>query len=134
DRWIASVTPASAKLETRHRLTDSAWINWSFNDFGWSNDNRTLWLLSEESGYSHLYTQQGTAKPQALTGGKWESSMPVPSADGRGFYFLCNQQSPGDYEVCAVDTASKQVRELTSLNGVEDFSLSPDGQQLLVRY
>lgn len=134
DRWITSVTPTSGKLETRHRLTDSAWINWSFNDFGWSNDNRTLWLLSEESGYSHLYTQQGTAKPQALTGGKWETSMPVPSADGRGFYFLCNQQSPGDYEVCAVDTASKQVRELTALNGVEDFSLSPDGQQLLVRY
>ncbi|MFB3130485.1 MAG: prolyl oligopeptidase family serine peptidase, partial [Lysobacteraceae bacterium] len=36
--------------------------------------------------------------------------------------------------VCAVDTGSRQVRELTSLNGVEDFSLSPDGQQLLVRY
>jgi dipeptidyl aminopeptidase/acylaminoacyl peptidase len=134
DRWIASVSPAEAKLQNRHRLTDAAWINWGFNDFGWSNDNRTLWLLSEESGYSHLYTQQGTAKPQALTGGKWETSMPVPSADGRGFYVLCNQQSPGDYEVCAVDTASRQVRELTSLNGVEDFSLSPDGQQLLVRY
>ncbi|WP_421567714.1 S9 family peptidase [Stenotrophomonas sp. PD6] len=134
DRWIASVSPSEAKLQNRHRLTDAAWINWGFNDFGWSNDNRTLWLLSEESGYSHLYTQQGTAKPQALTGGKWETSMPVPSADGRGFYVLCNQQSPGDYEVCAVDTASRQVRELTSLNGVEDFSLSPDGQQLLVRY
>ncbi|RRU02639.1 S9 family peptidase, partial [Stenotrophomonas sp. 278] len=134
DRWIASVNPASGKLENRHRLTDAAWINWGFNDFGWSSDNRTLWLLSEESGYSHLYTQQGTAKPQALTGGKWETSMPVPSADGRGFYFLCNQQAPGDYEVCAVDTASRQVRELTNLNGVEDFSLSPDGNQLLVRY
>ncbi|MFL9583557.1 S9 family peptidase [Stenotrophomonas sp. AB1(2024)] len=134
DRWIASVSPAEAKLQNRHRLTDAAWINWSFNDFGWSNDNRTLWLLSEESGYSHLYTQQGTARPQALTSGKWETSMPVPSADGRGFYVLCNQQAPGDYEVCAVDTASRQVRELTSLNGVEDFSLSPDGQQLLVRY
>jgi len=134
DRWIASVSPAEARLQTRHRLTDAAWINWSFNDFGWSNDNRTLWLLSEESGYSHLYTQQGTAKPQAITSGKWETSMPVPSADGRGFYVLCNQQAPGDYEVCAVDTASRQVRELTSLNGVEDFSLSPDGQQLLVRY
>ena len=134
DRWIVSVNPAEAKLQNRHRLTDAAWINWGFNDFGWSNDNRTLWLLSEESGYSHLYTQQGTAKPQAITSGKWETSMPVPSADGRGFYVLCNQQSPGDYEVCAVDTASRQVRELTSLNGVEDFSLSPDGQQLLVRY
>ncbi len=134
DRWIASVSPTEAKLQTRHRLTDAAWINWSFNDFGWSSDNRTLWLLSEESGYSHLYTQQGTARPQAITSGKWETSMPVPSADGRGFYVLCNQQAPGDYEVCAVDTASRQVRELTSLNGVEDFSLSPDGQQLLVRY
>ncbi|WNH53927.1 S9 family peptidase [Stenotrophomonas oahuensis] len=134
DRWIASLNPASGKLENRHRLTDAAWINWGFNDFGWTSDNKTLWLLSEESGYSHLYTQQGTAKPQALTSGKWETSMPVPSADGRGFYVLCNQQSPGDYEVCAVDTASRQVRELTSLNGVEDFSLSPDGSQLLVRY
>ncbi|WP_312319959.1 S9 family peptidase [Stenotrophomonas sp.] len=134
DRWIASLNPADAKLVNRHRLTDAAWINWGFNDFGWSSDNKTLWLLSEESGYSHLYTQQGTAKPQALTSGKWETSMPVPSADGRGFYVLCNQQSPGDYEVCAVDTASRQVRELTSLNGVEDFSLSPDGSQLLVRY
>ncbi len=134
DRWIASLNPASGKLENRHRLTDAAWINWGFNDFGWSSDNKTLWLLSEESGYSHLYTQQGTAKPQALTSGKWETSMPVPSADGRSFYVLCNQQSPGDYEVCAVDTASRQVRELTSLNGVEDFSLSPDGSQLLVRY
>ena len=26
------------------------------------------------------------------------------------------------------------VREVTALDGVEDFSLSPDGQQLLVRY
>ncbi|MCL0329248.1 DPP IV N-terminal domain-containing protein, partial [Escherichia coli] len=90
--------------------------------------------LSEESGFSHLYTQSGTGKPQALTSGKWETSAPVLSADGKGFYFLCNQQAPHDYEVCAVDTGSRQVRELTSLNGVEDFSLSPDGQQLLVRY
>ncbi|MCW4455906.1 S9 family peptidase [Flavobacterium sp. MXW15] len=134
DRWIASVSPASAKLETRHRLTDNAWINWGFNDFGWMGDGRTLWLLSEESGFSHLYTQQGGGKPQALTGGRWEASMPVQTADGRGFYFLCNPQAPHDYEVCTVDTGSRQVKELTSLDGVEDFSLSPDGGQLLVRY
>ncbi|MDA4516369.1 hypothetical protein NZA43_06875, partial [Escherichia coli] len=60
-----------------------------------------------------------------MTSGKWETSAPVLSADGKGFYFLCNQQAPHDYEVCAVDTAARQVRELTSLNGVEDFSLSP---------
>ena len=133
DRWIVSVG-GDGRMQNRHRLTDPGWINWGFNDFGWMADGRTLWLLSEESGFSHLYTQTGTGKPRALTSGKWETSAPVPSADGKGFYVLCNQQAPHDYEVCGVDAASGQVRELTDLNGVEDFSLSPDGQQLLVRY
>lgn len=134
DRWIASVDLDKAKLVTRHRLTDNAWINWGFNDFGWLPDNRTLWLLSEESGYSHLYTVAEGAKPRQRTRGKWEVSAPVPTADGQGFYFVCNQKWPGDYEVCKLDLANDQVSEVTSLDGVEDFSVSPNGQQLLVRY
>ena len=133
DRWLVSIDAAGA-LETRHRLTDAAWINWGFNDFGWMADGRTLWLLSEESGYSHLYTAAPGAKAKALTGGNWEASAVVQRADGTGFYFLCNQQTPGDYEVCSVDASGGAVREVTALDGVEDFSLSPDGSQLLVRY
>ncbi|KAF1692113.1 S9 family peptidase [Pseudoxanthomonas koreensis] len=134
DRWIAAVDLEQAVLQPRHRLTDPAWINWNFNDFGWLPDNRTLWLLSEESGYSHLYTQAGGEKPRQRTSGAWEASSPVPSANGNGFLFLCNRKWPGDYEVCALDLANGQVREVTALDGVEDFSLSPDGRQLLVRY
>ncbi|KLD72598.1 S9 family peptidase [Xanthomonas pisi] len=134
DRWIASVDLENAKLQPRHRLSDSAWINWDFNDFGWLPDNRTLWLLSEESGYSQLYTVEGNGKPRQRTRGKWEVSMPVPSADGSGMYFLCNQKWPGDYEVCKLDLRTDQLTEVTALNGVEGFSLSPNGQQLLVRY
>ena len=132
DRWIASVDLASAKLQPRHRLTDPAWINWSFNDFGWTPDGQ-LWLLSEQSGYSHLYLGDGN-KPRALTSGEWEVSAPQLSRDGTTFYFLCNRKWPGDYEVCAVPRSGGEVRELTDLGGVEDFSLSPDGQQLLVRH
>ena len=134
DRWIAGVDLEAARLQPRHRLTDPAWINWNFNDFGWLPDNRTLWFLSEESGYSHLYTQAGAEKPRQRTSGQWEASSPVVAADGGGFLFLCNRAWPGDYEVCALDLASGQVRELTALDGVEDFSLSPDGRQLLLRY
>ncbi|CAG2097779.1 prolyl oligopeptidase family serine peptidase [Xanthomonas arboricola pv. juglandis] len=134
DRWIASVDLANATLQPRHRLSDSAWINWDFNDFGWLPDNRTLWLLSEESGYSQLYTVEGNGKPRQRTRGKWEVSMPVPSADGSSMFFLCNQKWPGDYEVCKLDMRSDQLSEVTALNGVEGFSLSPNGQQLLVRY
>ncbi|UDI83453.1 dipeptidyl peptidase IV (DPP IV) N-terminal region family protein [Xanthomonas citri pv. mangiferaeindicae] len=134
DRWIASVDLDNARLQPRHRLSDSAWINWDFNDFGWLPDNRTLWLLSEESGYSQLYTVEGNGKPRQRTRGKWEVSMPVPSADGSGMFFLCNQKWPGDYEVCKLDLRNDQLTEITALNGVEGYSLSPNGQQLLVRY
>ncbi len=134
DRWIASVDLDKAQLQPRHRLSDSAWINWDFNDFGWLPDNRTLWLLSEESGYSQLYTVEGDGKPRQRTRGKWEVSMPVPSADGSGMFFLCNQKWPGDYEVCKLDLRTDQLTAVTALKGVEGFSLSPNGQQVLVRY
>ncbi|MGV8941162.1 MAG: prolyl oligopeptidase family serine peptidase [Lysobacter sp.] len=137
DRWIATVTPASsvdkATLTVRHRLRDDAWINWGFNDFGWTRDG-ALWLLSEHSGYSHLYLADGNGTPRALTSGKWEVSSPVLGADGRTFYFTCNRRQPGDYEVCAVDRSGGAVREVTALDGVENFALSPDGTKVLVRH
>ena len=132
DRWIATVDLAGAKLQSRHRLHDEAWINWGFNDFGWLADGGTLWYLSEESGYSHLYTLNGATKTQ-LTDGKWETSSVAPARDGSAFFFLCNRSQPGDYEVCSVPARGGAVRELTSLDGVESFRASPDGTKLLVR-
>lgn len=133
DRWLVTVNPTEATLRTRHRLTDPAWINWGFNDFGWMPDNRRLWFLSEQSGWSHLYVSDGGA-PRALTSGRWEASEPVLSPDGRRFFFLCNRARPGDYEVCAVDADGGGLREATALDGVESFVLSPRGDRLLVRH
>ncbi|MBA3487114.1 MAG: DPP IV N-terminal domain-containing protein, partial [Lysobacter sp.] len=132
DRWIATVEPGDAVLHTRHRLTDPAWINWNFNEFGWTGDG-ALWLLSEHTGYSHLYLVEGDAT-RALTSGQWEVSQPQLGADGSTFLFVCNRQSPGDYEVCAVDRSGGDVRAVTTLDGVENFVISPRGEQLLVRH
>jgi dipeptidyl aminopeptidase/acylaminoacyl peptidase len=132
DRWIATVNFDQAKLVPVHRLTDNAWINWNYNEFGWL-DNNTLWFMSEESGYAHLYTQTLGGKASALSSGKWEASSPIWSPDNSIAYVMCNREWPGDYEVCAVDRKGN-VREVTALNGVEDFSLSPDGKKLSVRY
>jgi dipeptidyl aminopeptidase/acylaminoacyl peptidase len=136
DRWLATVDLGKKALELRHRLTDPAWINWGFNEFGWvpkTGAPDTLWFLSEHTGYSHLYLAD-SAQPRALTSGRWEVSAPQLGRDGRTFYFTCNRAWPGDYEVCAVDTSGGTVREVTALDGVEDFTLSPDGTQLLVRH
>src|SRR3546814_11188885 len=102
DRWIATVDLANAKLQSRHRLHDDAWINWNYNEFGWMPDNRTLWLLSEQSGYSHLYLAGADGKARAQTSGKWEVSQPALSPDGRTFHLVCNREWPGEYDVCAV--------------------------------
>jgi len=131
DRWIAGVDLARGALVPRHRLHDDAWINWDYNDFGWTPDGK-LWLLSEESGHSHLYLAGDGGKARALTSGQWEVSAPRLSADGRDFFFLCNRKAPGDYEVCSVPAAGGETRELTALDGVEGFALSPDGAKMLV--
>jgi dipeptidyl aminopeptidase/acylaminoacyl peptidase len=141
DRWIATLSPSTldaAALQSRDHLHDDAWINWNFNDFGWlpgadGGSTRTLWFLSEQSGYSQLYLDTDGRQRQ-LTSGRWEVSQPRPSADGSRFYFVCNRARPGDYEVCAVDSRGGAVRELTAFDGVEDFVPSPDGRQLLVRH
>jgi dipeptidyl aminopeptidase/acylaminoacyl peptidase len=134
DRWIATLEPATLRLSAAHRLTDPGWINWNFNDFGWLPDNRTLWYLSEESGFSHLYTRAPGGAARQLTNGRWENSAVAWSPDGARAYFLCNRETPGDYEVCSVGREGGAVRELTALDGVEAFALSPDGNRLLVTW
>ena len=134
DRWITGVDLDDKALVPLHRLTDPAWVNWNFNEFGWLHDNRTLWLVSEQDGYAHLYLVGANGRTRQLTEGSWEVSSPQLSPDGRRFLFLCNREWPGDYEVCARDMDGGAVRELTALDGVESFQLSPDGSQLLVGY
>ncbi|MBS0461662.1 MAG: S9 family peptidase [Proteobacteria bacterium] len=135
DRWIATVDFSGKAFVSAHRLTDPAWVNsFAFNDFGWMPDNRTLWLLSEQSGYSHLYTVVPGQPARERTHGDWETSGVQLSADGMRAWFVCNRKWPGGYEVCEQDLRTDAVKEITDLHGVEDFTLSPDQKQLLVRY
>lgn len=134
DRWIAEVEREGRALASRHRLSDPGWINWTFNEFGWLPDNRTLWYLSEEDGYSHFYTRRGDARATQHTRGRWEFSEPVLSRDGRQVYALANRAWPGKYEIVRLDLRNGRIDELTDLGGVNGFVLSPDEQRLLVQY
>jgi len=135
DRWIATVDLPRAALKPVHRLSDGAWVNYDNNEFGWLPDNATLWYLSEESGYSHLYVRDAAGTTRALTSGRWEASSVAWSADGKTAWVMCNRATPGAYEVCAVSSKDGATREVSSLDGgVEDFRLSPDQRRLLVHY
>ncbi|WEN15623.1 prolyl oligopeptidase family serine peptidase [Rhodanobacter sp. AS-Z3] len=132
DRWIASVDFSKHALVTQQRLTDNAWINWNFNDFGWLKDGRTLWYLSEQSGYSQLYTKPLAGSAKALTSGSFEVSHPQLSEDGKAFYVRTNQVAPYSYDVYRVAASGGKLERVTSYQGMDDFALSPDGSQLAV--
>jgi dipeptidyl aminopeptidase/acylaminoacyl peptidase len=134
DRWLASVDLGSYALLPQHRLSDAAWINEAFNDFGWLNDNRTLWYESEESGYAHLYTKALNSAPRALTQGQFEVSSPQLSEDGRWFYVLGNQVAPYSYDVYRVPSGGGALQRVTKLEGVEKADLDRSGKQLLLTH
>ncbi|HXD37200.1 MAG TPA: prolyl oligopeptidase family serine peptidase [Rhodanobacter sp.] len=133
DRWIASVDFKQHALVSQQRLIDPAWINWSFNDFGWLKDGRTLWYLSEQDGHSRLYAKPLDGKARALTGaGKFEVSVPQLSSDGQWFYLLANKLAPYSYDVYRVPAGGGELSRLTQYQGVSAFVLSPDDRQLAV--
>ena len=134
DRWIATVDFAEQSLVSQHRLHDDAWINYRYNQFGWLNNSVTLFYQSEVSGYAHLYTQEPGKKPLALTQGKYVTDSPVLTDDDQYIYYKANKKHPGIYEVYRVDLSNGTSEVMTDLNGMTDFTLSPDGKSLLLTH
>ena len=132
DRWIASVDFARHALINQQRLHDDAWINWNFNDFGWLKDNRTMWYLSEETGFSQLYVKPLDGAARALTRGRFEVSHPQLSEDGRWFYLRSNRLAPYSYDVYRVPSDGGELTRVTQYQGMDEFALSPDGNRLAV--
>ncbi|HEY1990930.1 MAG TPA: prolyl oligopeptidase family serine peptidase, partial [Gammaproteobacteria bacterium] len=144
DRWLATVDFAKKALVTQERLHNDAWINWTFNDFGWMHDNHSLWYLSEADGWSHLYVKDTASKTaKRLTEGSFEIDPGVfLTHDDRYFFVSANKTAPGTWEIYRVDAANGDMQAVTSLGGIngvqpalhanESFALSPDESKLMV--
>lgn len=134
DRWIATVDFDDSAFKTQHQLHDDAWINYTFNDFGWFHNSEKLYFLSEESGYSHIYTKAlNKRKPKKLTSGEFEVSQLTLSKDDEYFYFKANVRHPGDYQIYRVSSDNKgKLEALTDMEGMNDYSLNNDESKLLI--
>jgi dipeptidyl aminopeptidase/acylaminoacyl peptidase len=136
DRWLVTVDPRGtdgAEPRLQERLSDRAWINWDYNEFGWLADSRTLWFLSEASGYSHLYLKRlDEGRSRALTQGEFVVREPVIDPQERYAYVVANREHPGSYRVYRVALDGGELQRVTELDGVSSFTLSPDSRHLLV--
>jgi len=146
DRWLTTVDFQSKKFESQHRLHDNAWINWSFNEFGWlntaantskSSDHKSsdrLYYLSEESGFSHLYVKPLNANAKQLTSGKFEVNDLTLSNNEETIFYRANQKHPGIYEIYQIELNTGNITRLTDLGGDNYFQLSPDNSKLLISH
>ncbi|WP_088328943.1 prolyl oligopeptidase family serine peptidase [Lacimicrobium sp. SS2-24] len=134
DRWIATVDFRNNQLVSEHRLHDDAWINYKFNSFGWLNHSETLYFISEQSGYAHLYTKTPGAKELAMTYGDYEVDDLTLTRDDRYMYFRANIKHPGIYEVYRVNLQNGDIEALTDMGGNNQYVLSPDESQFLITH
>lgn len=139
DRWLASLDVARHTFASIDRLHDDAWVGGPAMGFGmsitgWVNDN-TLWFLSEESGYSHLYTYDFTSKKrQAITSGNYEVQRVELSRDKKYFYLTTNEVHPGEKQFYRLPVSGGKAERLTQQTGANEVTLSPDQKWLAIRY
>lgn len=143
DRWILILNPATGQLELLDRQRDEAWIagpgiggrGFSPGNIGWLPDGKSVWFHSEESGYSHLYAVNSeTKKKKALTSGKFEVSEAFLSNDKKHFYFTANKVHPGVKHFYKMPVEGGKLTQITTLEGNNDVTLSPDEKYLAIRY
>lgn len=133
DRWIATLDPDDGKLDVRDHLHDKAWISWAFNRFGFVPDSHKLWYLNEKTGHSQLYlTALDAGKTRQLTSGDFEVHNPEFTSDGHWAYFKANKADPTRYDIYRVATDGGSMQQVTHLNAINGFQLSPDDSRLAV--
>ncbi len=102
DRWLARLNPEDGSVTSLDRQHDDAWIagpgiSWygGASTLGWMPDGETIYIQSEETGYSHLYTiNVESGAKTALTEGNFEVFDPQLTQDGSAWLFASTEDSP----------------------------------------
>lgn len=132
DWWLLAFDPATAKTRVLFNEHDEAWVRWQFGGFvGFLPDGETLWLLSERTGWMHLYTLPfAGGQPKALTSGKYEVEDVEISDDDRSIHFTSSEVSPYERHFYRMPIGGGSPVKLTTEAGIHNAVASPDGQTL----
>jgi len=141
DRWIVLLDPKTGKVEQLDRQHDEAWIGgpgigrWSGGSLGWMPDDKSIWFMSEKTGYSHLYTMSlNSKKAKALTSGEFEIYGASLSKDNSRWYFTSNKTHPGDRQFYSMSLKGGKWEKLTNMVGRNDVVLSPNEEKMAILY
>ena len=133
DRWTMRLSAVDGDLDEIHRLTNEAWVNnWVFRELGWVPGTDTAWLTSEESGFSHLYTIDSRGRAKQHTRGDFEVMDIVFAGDGSRAWMMSNREHPTSYDLYEYSLDEGTLAKKSSLKGLEQFAIHPDGRHALL--
>jgi dipeptidyl aminopeptidase/acylaminoacyl peptidase len=132
DWWLFAFDPATATTRVIFHEHDDAWVRWQYSDFvGFMPDDRTLWFLSERTGWMHLYTVPFEGgRPRALTSGEYEVDDVSISPDEKVFYFTSSRESLFERHLYRMPIGGGTATKLTADTGWHTATISPDGKTL----
>ncbi len=140
-RWICVVDLENPKLKTLDYQHDEAWIAgpgiggyFPDDNIIWLPDNKEIGYQSESSGFSHLYIVNiNTGNKKAVTKGNFEVYNPFISKDKKWWYFSANMENKGERHFYRKAIKGGAIEKLTTLEGRNDVTLSPDEKMLLIK-
>jgi dipeptidyl aminopeptidase/acylaminoacyl peptidase len=127
-RWLWSVASAGGATAMLDALRDEAWVNGPcFGCTGWTPEGKA-WFVSEESGYSHLYSvnADGSGK-QALTSGQWEVLGVSRASDNQHFILSTSEPSPYTRQGYRMRMTGGPRTRITAGDGGHAVTFAPDG-------
>jgi dipeptidyl aminopeptidase/acylaminoacyl peptidase len=127
DWWLLAFDPATATTRELVHDHDDAWIN--FDTFsGFVPESRTVWFMSERTGWQHLYTIPFEGgEPRAMTSGKYEVDDVQFSDDHKNFYLTTSRESLFEHHLDRLPVGGGAMTKLTTTAGWHDARISPDG-------
>jgi dipeptidyl aminopeptidase/acylaminoacyl peptidase len=131
DRWILALDPATGKTRVLATQHDDAWVGgpttMGGTTLGWMKNDREVYFVSEQSGYSHLYAVSWDGgEPRALTSGNWEVLNVRQSRDKSRFYLTASKDTPYENHLYEMDGDGGPLTRLTQAPGKHTTVLSPD--------
>jgi dipeptidyl aminopeptidase/acylaminoacyl peptidase len=132
DRWILALDPATGKTRVLATQHDDAWVggpttSMGGTTLGWMKNDREVYFVSEQSGYSHLYAVSWDGgEPRALTSGNWEVLNVRQSRDKSRFYLTASKDTPYENHLYEMDGDGGPLTRLTQAPGKHTTVLSPD--------
>ena len=141
DRWIVLLNIEKGTITNLDHQHDKAWIagpgigGYSGGDIGWMPDDKSIWYVSEKTGYAHLYSMNiRSKKAKQLTSGKFEIYDPRISKNQKRWYFTANKIHPGDRQFYTMPINGGKLTQLTSMTGNNEVTLSPDEKEMAILY